>query len=133
MCVSDHHLVFGILQGQRVTTFLMQVLEAEDSKAVQAAICLGFAKLMLFGLVVDERVSDCHFNILFTVLFSFLTKVHVKVLLCLVMAYVSPMTADNHELRQCLAYFLPVYCYSSAQNQDRMRCVSVFCSVWTPY
>ena len=46
-----------ILQGQRVTAFLMQVLEAEESNAVQAVICLGFAKLMLYGLVTDERVS----------------------------------------------------------------------------
>lgn len=38
-------------------TFLMQVLETEESKAVQALMCLGLAKLMLFGLVTDERVS----------------------------------------------------------------------------
>ena len=46
------------LQGQRVSEFLMQVLEAEESNAVQAVICLGFAKMMLYGLVVDERVSN---------------------------------------------------------------------------
>lgn len=43
-------------KGQRVISFLMQVLEAEESKAVQALICLGLSKLMLFGLVTDERV-----------------------------------------------------------------------------
>lgn len=41
----------------------------------------------------------------------------------LVFAYVSPTNADNQELRQCLAYFLPVYCYSSAVNQSRMQSV----------
>jgi condensin complex subunit 3 len=110
----------------------MQILEAEESDAVQAVICLGFAKLMLYGLVVDERVIE------FTL--RFVDSVHdrlqpakcgvrpLQVLLCLVMAYVSPMTAANQELRQCLAYFLPVYCYSSAQNQDRMRVVSTICN-----
>ena len=36
----------------------MQILEAEESAAVQAVICLGLAKLMLYGLVVDDRVIE---------------------------------------------------------------------------
>jgi condensin complex subunit 3 len=36
------------------------------------------------------------------------------------MTYLSPTTADNHELRQALSYFFPVYCYSARNNQ---RCV----------
>lgn len=36
----------------------MNVLETEESSAVQALICLGLCKLMLFGLVTDERVSN---------------------------------------------------------------------------
>lgn len=51
-------------QGKRVIAFLMQVLEAEDSKTVQALICQGLAKLMLFGLVTDERVRIVHFTYL---------------------------------------------------------------------
>lgn len=35
----------------------MQVLEAEESMTVQSLMCLGLAKLMLFGLVTDERVT----------------------------------------------------------------------------
>ncbi|EJC98309.1 uncharacterized protein FOMMEDRAFT_96961 [Fomitiporia mediterranea MF3/22] len=85
---------------QRVITFLMQVLEAEESKTVQAMMCLGLAKVMLFGLVTDERV-----------------------LMSLIFAYISPTNADNQELLQCLAYFLPVYCYSSTTNQMRLQSV----------
>lgn len=40
------------------------------------------------------------------------------------MAYVSPVTADNQELRQCLAHFFPLYSYASLANQSRMRSVS---------
>ena len=51
------------------------------------------------------------------------------------MAYVSPRTSGNQELRQCLSYFLPVYCYSSSANQTRLRKVclqhiSMFSSGW---
>ncbi|KAL5480828.1 YCG1_1 [Sanghuangporus weigelae] len=88
--------------GEKVITFLMQVLEAEESRKVQALMCLGLAKLMLFGLVTDERI-----------------------LMCLIFAYVSPTNVDNQELRQCLAYFLPVYCYSSPTNQLRLQSVFV--------
>lgn len=45
----------------------------------------------------------------------------LQVLKCLVAAYLAPDTIDNQEVRQCLAYFFPVYCYSSAVNQRRMQ------------
>ena len=51
----------------------------------------------------------------------FLTVHTRQVLKSLVVAYLSPDTAENQELRQCLAYFFPVYCYSSSENQKRMR------------
>ncbi|CAL1698800.1 unnamed protein product [Somion occarium] len=86
--------------AERIIAFLLQTLEVEESQAVQALLCIGISKLMLNGLVTDERV-----------------------LTSLVLAYVSPVTADNQELRQCLSYFLPVYSYSSFINQDRMRSV----------
>lgn len=49
---------------------------------------------------------------------------HTQVLQSLVLLYFSPETADNQALRQCLTYFLPVYCYSSPDNQRRMLNVS---------
>ncbi|KII87912.1 hypothetical protein PLICRDRAFT_112070 [Plicaturopsis crispa FD-325 SS-3] len=84
--------------AERIIAFLLQTFENEESKMVQAVLCIGISKLLLSGLVVDP-----------------------KVLTCLVMAYVSPATADNLELRQCLSYFFPVYCYSSPLNQSRMQ------------
>lgn len=99
----------------------MQVLETEESKPVQALLCLGLSKMMLFGLVTDERVRATQ-NLLCRGKFT-LYLIN-QVLTSLVLAYVSPVTADNHELRQCLAYFLPVYCYSSSANRHRMQSVS---------
>ncbi|KZT24842.1 hypothetical protein NEOLEDRAFT_1134516 [Neolentinus lepideus HHB14362 ss-1] len=88
--------------GDRIIEFLLQVWGNEDSEKVQALMCVGIAKLMLSGMVTDERV-----------------------LKSLVFAYVSPDTAGNQELRQCLSYFFPVYCYSSPANQRRMQQIFV--------
>ena len=38
--------------------------------------------------------------------------------------YVTPETSDNLELRQCLSYFFPVYCYSNTENQRKVKEVS---------
>ncbi|KAA1474990.1 ARM repeat-containing protein [Dentipellis sp. KUC8613] len=85
-------------QAERMVEFLLNVLSQEDSDRVQALIAMGFAKLMLSGMITDERV-----------------------LTSLVLVYLSPDTVDNQELRQCLSYFFPVYCYSSPANQRRMQ------------
>lgn len=39
----------------------------------------------------------------------------------LVLQFIFPETADIQALRQCLGYFLPVYCFSSPLNQRRMK------------
>ena len=41
-----------------MTEFLRLLLEKERVPKVQAAICIGFAKLMLSGMVTDEEVSS---------------------------------------------------------------------------
>ncbi|KAH9930810.1 nuclear condensing complex subunit [Amylocystis lapponica] len=88
--------------AERVITFLLRTLEVEESDEVQAVLCVGISKLMLNGLVSDERA-----------------------LTSLVLTYVSPATAHNQELRQCLAYFLPTYCYSSPANQRCMQSLAI--------
>ncbi|KAF8494799.1 nuclear condensing complex subunit [Gautieria morchelliformis] len=88
--------------GERIVEFLLHVLENEESEEAQAVACVGISKLMLSGMVTDERV-----------------------LKCLVLVYISPYTKDNQELRQCLSYFFPVYCYSSPANQRRMQKIAL--------
>ncbi|KAI0090375.1 nuclear condensing complex subunit [Irpex rosettiformis] len=105
------HVVFDILMvhdkdflgpnstnGERIIEFLLHILDNEESDKVQALLCVGIAKLMLSGMISDDRV-----------------------LISLMLKYVSPDTAHNQELRQCLSYFLPVYCYSSGAHQRRMQ------------
>ncbi|TFY80499.1 hypothetical protein EWM64_g3513 [Hericium alpestre] len=93
--------------GAFVINILLEILSEEGSEEekVEALIAIGFAKLMLSGVVTDERVLPA-----------------------LVLVYLSPDTVDNQELRQCLSYFFPVYCYSSPTNQRRMQ--SIFLSIF---
>lgn len=67
---------------------------------MQAVACEGAAKLMLAGMISDAAVLQS-----------------------LVLLYFSPESADNQALRQCLTYFIPVYCYSSPDHQRRMLSV----------
>lgn len=84
--------------GEKIVQFLIEVLGNEESDRVQSLAAVGIAKLMLAGMVPDERV------------------LHM-----LMLVYLSPETADNQQLRQCLSYFFPVYSYSISENQTRMR------------
>ncbi|OBZ79993.1 Condensin complex subunit 3 [Grifola frondosa] len=97
-------VIFDVLLVYDVESYVASE-KFEDSQAVQAILCIGICKLMLSGLLTDRRV-----------------------LTSLVLAYVSPVTAASQEIRQCLAYFLPVYCYSSPVNQSLMQ--SIFISVY---
>ncbi|KZO96900.1 putative mitotic chromosome condensation-related protein [Calocera viscosa TUFC12733] len=81
----------------RTNEFLLHVM-GDESPEVQAVACEGIAKLMLSGMVSDETILQS-----------------------LVLMYLSPETADNQALRQCLSYFFPVYCYSSSHNQRKMQ------------
>lgn len=43
----------------------------------------------------------------------------------LVVAFFDPATRDNAAMRQALSYFLPVYCHSRHENQERMGGIAV--------
>ncbi|CAI2182005.1 16196_t:CDS:10 [Funneliformis geosporum] len=70
---------------------------------VQAIAVEGIAKLMLSKMICEKDV-----------------------LKELIMLYFDVGTTNNFRLRQCLSYFLPVYCHSSVENQRLMQqiCVS---------
>jgi condensin complex subunit 3 len=98
--------------------FLLQVLGNEESEKVQALICTGFAKLMLSGMIADERVRAFP-QAISSSLVSLM--IDPQVLTSLALIYLSPDTAENQELRQCLSYFFPAYTYSSPTHQRLMQ------------
>jgi condensin complex subunit 3 len=73
---------------------------------VQAAATVAVSKLLLGRVISDREVS-------------------AELLKTLVIAYFEPASAGNQSVRQALNYFLPVFCYSRAENQDLMRSVAL--------
>ncbi|PHH92551.1 hypothetical protein CDD83_6830 [Cordyceps sp. RAO-2017] len=73
---------------------------------VQAAATISASKLLLGRVVGDQEACE-------------------ELLKSLVVAYFDPSSASNQTARQALNYFLPVFCYSRAANQDLMRAVSL--------
>ncbi|KAJ9103123.1 hypothetical protein QFC21_002545 [Naganishia friedmannii] len=94
-------LLTGVMSEDQTVGFLAHMLQ-QDHPEVQAVACEGLAKLMLSGMIFDSTLLQN-----------------------LILLYLTPETADNLPLRQCLSYFFPVYCYSSVLNQQRMRSVIV--------
>lgn len=88
------------LAYSQIIGFLLGLLE-DDDEAIQAVAAEGMAKLMLAGMVGDDEA-----------------------LRSLVLVYMSPESISNQEMRQCLSYFLPVYCFSSSNNQRKLQRVS---------
>ncbi|GAA5841466.1 hypothetical protein JCM9279_000662 [Rhodotorula babjevae] len=101
-----HGVNFGEERGigtDIILGFLGSSLDQEDPRAAATAV-VGIAKLMLAGMITDEEILSR-----------------------LVLLYFAGETADNPELRQCLSYFFPVYCYSNPANQRRVANVMIKC------
>lgn len=87
--------------GQMFT--MLKVLLEDDSPRVAATVALGIGKLMLAGVMdVDPNLVQ-------------------DALTAMVLVYMAPHSEDNIDLRQCLSYFLPAYCYSSRSNQRALH------------
>lgn len=76
------------------------------SPEVQAVATIAASKLLLGRVVTDTEAS-------------------AELLKTLVIAYFEPASSQNQSVRQALNYFLPVFCYSRAENQDLMRAVAL--------
>ncbi|KAF8635423.1 hypothetical protein AX15_000413 [Amanita polypyramis BW_CC] len=86
--------------AKRITSFLLEIFHTNASDTIPATMAVGFSKLLLAGTLTDTSI-----------------------LVALALSYVNFETRDNQELRQCLSYFFPVYCYSSLANQSRMQSI----------
>ncbi|KAI1093339.1 condensin subunit Cnd3 [Rostrohypoxylon terebratum] len=73
---------------------------------VQGAATVAVCKLLLGRVVTDHETSS-------------------ELLKTLIVAYFDPSTAGNQSVRQALNYFLPVFCYSRAENQELMSSVAL--------
>ncbi|KAG2178793.1 hypothetical protein INT43_001639 [Umbelopsis isabellina] len=111
----------------------------------QKALMILFDVLMCFGYnsvapraggeeelrVLFEQCLDHHDQNIQSVAVQGLCKLMLckmyksaEILKLMILLYFYPSTVDNQKLRQCLSYFLPVYCYSSSDIQPLL--VEVF-------
>lgn len=104
-------------QEDLIIEFLTGILQ-ENAAETQTVICIGFAKLLLAGIITNPLV--CIFGPLICSYGLSDSFILTQILRTLVILYFAPETSSNQELRQCLTYFFPVYCYSSSVNQRRV-------------
>jgi condensin complex subunit 3 len=81
---------------------LTRALKSASPPSVQSTAASSIAKLMLTNTLQDSDL-----------------------LKTLVVAYFDPATRANAAMRQALSYFLPVYCHSRYENQERMGSIAV--------
>jgi condensin complex subunit 3 len=86
--------------------YIKALRSGSKAPEVQAAATVAASKLLLGRVVSDHEVS-------------------AELLKTLVVAYFEPASSGNQSVRQALNYFLPVFCYSRAENQDLMRTVAL--------
>ncbi|KAK0646381.1 nuclear condensing complex subunit [Cercophora newfieldiana] len=86
--------------------YIKALRSGSKAPEVQAAATVAASKLLLGRVVSDHDVS-------------------AELLKTLVVAYFEPASSGNQSVRQALNYFLPVFCYSRAENQDLMRTVAL--------
>ncbi|KAJ3533755.1 hypothetical protein NM208_g7841 [Fusarium decemcellulare] len=86
--------------------YIKAVKGGARSPEVQAAATVAASKLLLGRVVSDEEACQ-------------------DLLKSLVVAYFDPSSASNQTVRQALNYFLPVFCFSRAENQNLMRSIAL--------
>ncbi|KAI2621031.1 ARM repeat-containing protein [Xylaria nigripes] len=89
-----------------VKVYVKALRSGSRNSEVQGAATMAVSKLLLGRVVTDLEISS-------------------ELMKTLVVAYFDPSTARNQSVRQALNYFLPVFCYSRAENQDLMRSVAL--------
>ncbi|PNH51587.1 hypothetical protein VD0003_g5671 [Verticillium dahliae] len=86
--------------------YIKALRSGSKAPEVQAAATLAASKLLLGRVVTDHDSSS-------------------ELLKTLIIAYFDPSSAHNQSVRQALNYFLPVFCFSRAENQELMQSVAL--------
>ncbi|OBS28564.1 hypothetical protein FPOA_02500 [Fusarium poae] len=86
--------------------YVKAVKGGNKAPEVQAAATVAASKLLLGRIVSEDEACQ-------------------DLLKSLVIAYFDPSSSHNQTVRQALNYFLPVFCFSRAENQDLMRSIAL--------
>ncbi|GEQ71393.1 hypothetical protein JCM33374_g5076 [Metschnikowia sp. JCM 33374] len=97
------------------------LLKLHDMPKLQATVAEGLCKLFLADLLIDfgkVQVGDDDED-------EVSQETHL--LEVLLLSYFHPLNADNQELRQTLAFCIPVYCFSHERHQLKVSSISADC------
>ena len=86
--------------------YVKAVKGGSKAPEVQAAATVAASKLLLGRIVSEEEACQ-------------------DLLKSLVIVYFDPSSSHNQIVRQALNYFLPVFCFSRAENQDLLRSIAL--------
>ncbi|ORY63493.1 condensin subunit Cnd3 [Pseudomassariella vexata] len=86
--------------------YIRALRSGSKNPEVQGAATVAVSKLLLGRVVTDHETST-------------------ELLKTLVVAYFDPATNGNQSVRQALNYFLPVFCFSRAENQGLLQSVAL--------
>ncbi|KAH7193440.1 nuclear condensing complex subunit [Fusarium flagelliforme] len=86
--------------------YVKAVKGGSKAPEVQAAATVAASKLLLGRIVSEEEACQ-------------------DLLKSLVIVYFDPSSSHNQTVRQALNYFLPVFCFSRAENQDLLRSIAL--------
>lgn len=95
------------------------LLKAYEMPALQAVVAEGLCKLFLADLLVDFGKGDVQGDSD--------TQQESQLLEVLLLSYFHPLNAANHELKQTLAFCIPVYAFSHESHQAKVSAVSGDC------
>lgn len=96
------------------------LLKSYEMPSLQAVVAEGLCKLFLADLLVDfgkGELQDTEEE----------TTQEMQLLDVLLLSYFHPLNADNQELKQTLAFCIPVYAFSHENHQAKISSVSGDC------
>lgn len=93
------------------------LLKSYEMPSLQAVVAEGLCKLFLADLLVDFGKGDLQDA-------DEETTQEMQLLDILLLSYFHPLNIDNHELKQTLAFCIPVYAFSHQSHQAKISSVS---------
>ena len=107
LCAGENESATAPAYQKALLKSFARALKSSSPPGVQSAAAMSLSKLLL-----TSRLNIPQFSL-------------DELLRSLVVAFFDPITVDNANLRQALAYFLPVYCHSRIENCSQMARIAV--------
>lgn len=124
--VSTHGVGILDIEGEDAVDSLSlarlfySLMKNHEMPHLQAVVAEGLCKLFLADLLVDFGKGDLEDG-------DDDIRQELQLLQVLIMSYFHPSNSQNQELKQVLAFCIPVYCFSHSRHQIKVSSVSGEC------